>query len=134
MLAVAGAAMMACGPRQPRPIEVRAFTEDFALRVSWVPMPAFAREPIVFRVVVRDKKTGEPIENGEGRMFANNAEGQRTFDSFTPAQESGTYTARLKFITAGEWAVGMQFRRDSTASLQRPEDLRLSVRAERDIR
>lgn len=131
ILACAGVALLACGPREPRRIEVKAYTDDFALRVSWNPSPPYAREPITFRVVVRDKKTGEPIENGEGRAFANNAGGQDTWDVFAPSLESGTYIAKLRFLTAGEWALGIQFRRDSLSRLQRPEDIRLSVRAER---
>jgi hypothetical protein len=120
----------ACGPAKPR--ELRTFTETYAMSVSWDPTPPYAREPIIFRVVVRDKKTGEPIENGEGRIFANNADMQRTWDSFIPSPESGTYTAKLRFITAGDWAVGIQFRKDSLSKLERPfGDLRLSVHNER---
>jgi hypothetical protein len=131
ILACAWAGAVACGPREPRRLETKAYTEDFALRVSWTPTPPYAREPITIRIVVRDKKTGEPIENGEGRAFANNAHGNDTWDVFVPALESGTYTAQLKFLTAGEWALGIQFRRDSLSRLQRPEDIRLSVRGER---
>ena len=102
------------------------------MNVSWEPKPPTARTTIVFKVVIRDKKTGEPIENGEGRVFANNIDGQSTFDSFTPSPESGTYTARLKFITAGDWAVGIQFRKDSLSKLERPyTDIRLSVHNEK---
>jgi hypothetical protein len=111
-------------------MELNTYTDDFAMKVSWVPSPAVARTSILFRVVVRDKKTGEPIENGEGRIFANNADGQSTYDSFVPDKESGTYTGKLRFIVAGEWAVGIQFRRDSLQKkLQRPvSDIRLTVR------
>lgn len=126
-----GAALVvsACGPPSPHRVELPLYTEAFAMRISWSEL--HAREPITVRLVVRDKKTGEPIENGEGRVFANNADGIRTFDSFVPTAESGTYTATLSFITAGEWALGVQFRRDSLSKLERPEDLRLSVGAER---
>jgi hypothetical protein len=101
--------------------------------VSWEPKPPTARTAIIFKVVVRDKKTGAPIENGEGRIFANNIDGQSYFDSFTPSPESGTYTARMKFITAGDWAVGIQFRKDSLSKLERPYgDIRLSVHNEKE--
>jgi hypothetical protein len=122
-------AAVSCGP--PRTKELRTFTDTYSLSVSWEPKPPTARTPIVFKVVVRDKKTGEPIENGEGRMFANNIDGQSTFDSFTPSAESGTYTAKLRFITAGDWAIGIQFRKDSLAKLERPfTDIRMSVHNE----
>jgi hypothetical protein len=123
-------AAVSCGPPQAR--DLRVFTDTYAMSVSWEPKPPTARTPIIFKVVVRDKKTGEPIENGEGRMFANNIDGQGYSDSFTPAPESGTYTARMKFITAGDWAVGIQFRKDSLSKLERPPtDLRISVHNEK---
>jgi hypothetical protein len=123
-------AAVSCGP--PRTRELKTFTDTYAMSVSWEPMPPTARTFIIFKVVVRDKKSGAPIENGEGRMFAQNIDGQKYFDSFTPSAESGTYTAKMKFITAGDWAVGIQFRRDSLAKLERPfSDLRLSVHNEK---
>jgi hypothetical protein len=132
MLFVLLLAVTACGPSSRRPSELKTFTDTYEMRVSWEPTPPYAREPVIFRVVIRDKKTHEPIESGEGRMFANNIDGTSTYDSFTATPESGTYTARLKFLTAGDWAVGIQFRKDSTAKLERPYgDIRLSVHNER---
>lgn len=123
---------VACGPPGGRALETRTYTDTYAMRVSWDPAPPYAREPIVFRVAIRDKKTGEPIEAGEGQIFASNSSGINIYDSFIPAPESGMYTARLRFITAGEWAVGIRFRRDSLARLERPVlDMRLTVRNER---
>jgi len=127
-----GAALLACGPSSQQPVELKTFTTTFAMQVSWDPAPAYAREPILFRVVIRDKKTKEPIERGEGQIFASSADGINVFDSFIPAPESGTYTARLRFITAGDWAVGIRFRKDSLSKLERPDgDFRLSVHNER---
>ena len=129
--AALGAGMaVACGPSGPKRIDMPIDTESYSIRVSWTPTKAFAREVTVYRIVVRDKKTKEPIENGEGQIFATNRDGINTYDSFTPAPESGTYTARLKFITAGDWALGLRFRRDSTARLER-NDWRQSVQNER---
>ena len=54
--------------------------------------------------------------------FASSQDRANTYDSFTPAPEAGTYTARLNYITAGDWKVGIRFRRDSTAKLERIED------------
>ena len=123
-------AAVSCGP--PRARELRTFTDTYAMSVSWEPKPPTARTPIIFKVVVRDKKTGAPIENGEGRMFANNIDGQGTFGPMEPSAESGTYTTRLRFITAGDWAVGIQFRKDSLAKLERPYvDFRLTVHNEK---
>jgi hypothetical protein len=116
------------GPRLP---ELRFWTDDFEYRVTSDPVPPRAREPIIYSVVIRDKESKQPIEGGEGRIFATNRDGVTTWDSFVPGHQLGTYTAKLRFITAGEWAVAIQFRRDSTKTLQRL-DWRQDVRAARE--
>jgi hypothetical protein len=116
---------------EPAPHENRFWTDDLALRLSSEPSPPRARERIVYKLVVRDKKTGEPVEGGEGRIFASSHDNASTWDSFAPGPELGTYYATLKFITAGEWAVAIQFRRDSTRKLERMDWLQ-DVRAARE--
>lgn len=113
-LLVAGA----CGPGRP-PGELRLATQSFRFRVSAEPRPPVAREPIQYSIVVTDKETGQPVSNGEGRIFASTRDGAKTWDSFRPVKEVGTYTATLEYITAGDWAVAVEFRRDSTQSLER---------------
>jgi len=49
-------------------------------------------------------------------------DGKSIWDGFVYGPEVGAYHARLMFLTAGEWAMNVQFRRDSTKALQRPED------------
>lgn len=110
-----------CGPATGDATDMRIWTDDFAIRISTQPTPPTAREAVIYKVVVRDKKTGEPIENGEGRVFATSRDGANTWDSLEPTAESGAYTAKLRFITAGDWAVAIQFRRDSTSRLQRQD-------------
>ena len=56
-----------------------------------------------------------------------------TWDSFEPAPEAGTYRARLNYITAGDWAVGLRFRPDSTKPLETVEWVQ-TVRGARPIR
>jgi hypothetical protein len=108
------------------------FTDTYAMRLSWDPAPPHAREATLFKLTVRDKETGEPIEAGEGQVFATNSSEINIFDAFIAAPESGTYTARLRFITAGEWALNVRFRKDSLARVERPfGDLRITVRNER---
>jgi hypothetical protein len=94
-------------------------------------MPPFARERTVFKIVVIDKKSNEPMESGEGRIFAESRDGAKTWDALTRGPEVGTYYGKLSFITAGDWAVAVQFRRDSTAPLERIDWMQ-QVRAERD--
>ena len=96
-----------------RPLQIRTFSEHFEFRITSDPMPPRARENTIYRVTVIDKENGQPVEGGEGRIFANNESGTSTWDSFQPAPEVGTYTAKLRYVTAEQWAVGMEFRRDT---------------------
>ena len=107
---VAGA-ITACG-RNPRARELRLWSDTYAFRVTMDPTPPRALEPIPFRVVVSDKKTGEPIETGEGRIFASSQDGANTDDGFKKEKELGTYSGRLFFATSGDWAAAIQFRRE----------------------
>ncbi len=97
----------------PRTISLRTFSEHFEYRITSNPIPPRAREDVIYRVTVIDKENGQPVEGGEGRIFANNSTGTSTWDSFLPAPEVGTYTAKLRYVTAEQWAVGIEFRRDT---------------------
>jgi hypothetical protein len=108
----------ACGPSQ-RDLSMRHWTEDMAFRISSDPVPPAAREKIRYKVQVSDSKTGQPIESGEGRIFASSRDGASTWDVLLPGDELGTYYGTLNYVTAGEWAVAIQFRRDSTRKLER---------------
>jgi hypothetical protein len=79
--------------------------------VTATPTPPRALEPIVYRIVVSDKKTGQPIETGEGRIFATSADRASTSDGLAKEKELGTYSGRLFFATTGDWAAAIQFRR-----------------------
>lgn len=112
---------VACGPTGQQPA-VRLWTDDFAVAISFDPSPPRALEQIEFKVVVRDRKTGQPIEGGQGRVFATNEDKKSVDNGLTPGKELGTYYAKLFFVNAGTWAVGFQFRADSTRPLQRAND------------
>ena len=77
------------------------------------PIPPHARQDVKFTVVARDKSSGQPIEAADGRIYAETREGAKTWDGLVPGSKPGTYTAKLNFIVAGNWAMGMQFRRDT---------------------
>lgn len=109
----------ACADQQARSPEIRLTSEDFVFRISSEPMPPHAREPHRWRVIITDRKTRRPIENGEGRIFASSRDGASTWDGFRKGDEIGTYYGNLNFLTAGEWAMAVQFRTDSTLPLQR---------------
>ena len=110
-----------CGPTGPQP-QVRLYTDAYSVAISFDPSPPRALEQIQFKVVVRDAKTGEPIEGGEGRLFATNEDRKSVDNGLTPGKELGTYYTKLFFVNAGSWAIGFQFRRDSTERLQRTND------------
>ena len=115
MVAVVAAA---CRPG-PRDLSMKFLTEDMELRVLADPAPPRAREPIRYKVVVRDKETGEPIEAGQGQIFATSQDGIDSYDPLVKGAELGTYYASMHFITAGQWAVAIRFQRDSTKKLER---------------
>jgi hypothetical protein len=109
----------ACGP--PRHPELRQGSQSYFFTISSDPIPPRAREDVIYKIQVKDKKTGQPIDLGEGRIFANTADGARTYDGFVKAPEVGTYSAKLNFVTSGQWAVGIQFHSDSTKPLEKTE-------------
>ncbi len=110
--------LASCGSN-PKATDLRLWSDNYAFRVTMDPMPPRALEPITYRIVVQDKKTGEPIETGEGRIFATSRDGANTDDGLQKGKEVGTYYGRLFFPTTGDWAVALQFRRDSTSRLER---------------
>ena len=115
-LLVAGAD---CGaPRRP---EIRQGSKSYLFNITSNPIPPLAREDIIYTITVRDRETNQPIDNGEGRIFANTLEGARTWDGFTKAPAVGTYTAKLRFVASGQWAVGIQFHSDATKPLEKTE-------------
>lgn len=108
----------ACGG-SPRPLETRLWSDNYAFRVLTDPVPPRAIEDITFRIVVQDKKTGEPIEQGEGRIFGTSKDRANVNDGFAKGKEVATYYAHVLFATTGDWAMALQFRRDSTSKLER---------------
>ena len=125
LVATLGAvSLQACGgePASNNPHTQRLWTDDFYIRVTPNPAPPRALEQIEYTVVVQDKKTRQPIDIGEGRIFATNEDRKNTDNGFEKAPEPGTYHTKLFFATSGPWAMGVQFRRDSTQKLQRTND------------
>ena len=117
--ALAGAVVIsACGPNK-RALDNRQWSDNFAFRITVEPSPPRAIEDATYKIIVQDKKTGEPIETGEGRIFATSKDGANTDDGLAKGKEVGTYYGRLFFPTTGDWAVALQFRRDSTQRLER---------------
>ena len=119
---------LACKPEKPN-LELRERTEHFAFRISVDPTPPVSEGVALYKIVAQDKDTGEPIQTGQGRIFASNIDHASTYDGLVKGTEIGTYYARLRFPVADEWAVSLQFRRDSLSPLERTEDWRQGVLA-----
>lgn len=120
VIALALGLLAACGPSASSGAkDYRAFTEHYAFRISSDPSPPHARERTVYKVVVRDKESSQPIEGGEGIIYANTKDGTgKTWDSFVPGPAPGTYYANLNFIVANDFGIALKFRRDSTQKLE----------------
>ena len=114
-------ASASCGPRQPRVHELRLISANFAFSIVANPSPPHAREGVLYKIVIRDRDSRQPIETGEGQIFANNAENASTWDGFAKGAELGTYYGKLNYVTSGLWAVAIRFRRDSLHPLERVE-------------
>jgi hypothetical protein len=109
-------ALPSCGS-SPRALDLRLWSDSYAFRVTMDPRPPRALEPIAYRIVVQDKKTGQPIETGEGRIFATSADRANTSDGFRKEKELGTYSGKLFFATTGDWAAAIQFRREKNPAM-----------------
>lgn len=131
LLGVALVALVAgsCGA-PPDAGVLRFATDDFEFRVTPDVSPPRAIERITYTIVIKDKATQEPIVNGEGRIFATNSDRKTVWNGFKYGPEAGTYRATLTFVTAGDWMMAIQFRRDSTEALQRTHDWRQFVKNE----
>jgi len=133
LLLVAAVAVTAASCGGPPPDErglIRLWTDDFEIRLKPDIVPPRALERISYVITVHDKETREPIVNGEGQIFATNSDRKSIYNGLTYGPEPGTYRTSVMFVTAGEWAMGFRFRRDSTVALQRTEDWRQQVRNE----
>ena len=119
-LALALTGVASCGGGA-RPLELRQGTDSYKFVITSDPIPPHAREDVIYTITVTDRKTGQPIETGEGRIFANTREGARTYDGFVKAPQVGAYSAKLNYVTAEQWAVGIQFHSDASRPLEKTE-------------
>jgi hypothetical protein len=113
-------ATVACA-RDPRPKALRLLSENYSFSIVPSEAPPYAREATLYKVVIRDRESRQPIETGEGQIFASNVERANTWDGFAKGAELGTYYGKLNFVTAGLWAVAIRFRRDSLHPLEKVE-------------
>ncbi len=116
--AVAAATTAGCGgDNTPPPLREMSNTYSYIIRPDDV--PPHARQDIHYVIQILDRKTRQPIEAGEGQLFASNGEGAKTWDGLRYGPEIGIYHAKLNFVVAGTWAGAIRFRRDSLRPLER---------------
>src|SRR5881396_2998280 len=101
--------------------ELHMISTSYSFTIVPSTSPPRAREAILYKVVIRDRESRQPIETGEGQIYASNIEHASTWDGFTKGAELGTYYGKLNFVTAGTWAVAIRFRRDSLHALEKVE-------------
>jgi hypothetical protein len=124
---VGALALASCGPSGPPTMHLYTLTYDFS--ISPDEAPPRARDDIHYTVRVFDRKTREPIENGEGQLFAGkpiepeapSGPQTKTWDGLAYGPEIGTYHAKVNYVVPGLWAVAIRFRRDSLHPLERTD-------------
>lgn len=121
MMAVSALLVAACGPKDPREHTMRLYSDNYSFIIGPSEVPPYAREGTLYKVVIRDRESRQPIETGEGQIYANNIERASTWDGFQKGTELGTYYGKLNFVTAGTWAIAIRFRRDSLHPLETVE-------------
>jgi hypothetical protein len=120
LLLAAVALAAACGGEQA-PRALRQITDSYLFTITPDQSPPHAREDVLYKVLVRDRESRQPIDAGEGQIFANNRDGASTWDGLAKGREIGTYYGKLNFVTSGDWAIAIRFRRDSTSKLERTD-------------
>jgi hypothetical protein len=129
-LVISMVALNAC-QREPREPRLNYQSQSYYFTITSDPMPPRAREDIMYKIVMRDRETRQPIDAGEGMLYSSNRDDARTGGAIWRGPEIGTYYGRLRYVTSGEWAVAIEFRRDSTARLEKAEWMQ-EVLPERD--
>jgi hypothetical protein len=125
VLAVSAASTACDGDNRPPPLHEITGDYDFTIRPD--DSPPHAREDVHYTIQIFDRKTRQPIEHGEGQLFAGkpiyddapNGPQSKTWDGLAYDPETGVYRAKLNFVLSGTWAVALRFRRDSLHPLQR---------------
>ena len=96
--------------------QLRQGTTSYKFDITTPNAPPVAGDDVTYVIVVRDRNTGQPIETGEGRLFARAGAG--VTGSFVKAPQVGQYVGTLRFPRAGGWVVGFRFRDQPAKALE----------------
>ena len=116
--------VVACESGPKKPPSLHQYTQSYDFTISPDQAPPHAREDVHYTIQIFDRKTREPLVNGEGQLFAGipvnadipNGPQSKTWDGLAYGPEAGTYRAKLNFVIQGTWAVAIRFRRDSLST------------------
>jgi hypothetical protein len=141
-----GVVLFACGPSAEPPKGMPAYTDHYSMRVTSDPAPPRARQRTTYKIVVQDKETGQPIDGGEGILYGSTNPRQKVgdkyvevpvmkvWDSFIAGAEPGTYYANVHYVIAGDWAMALRFRKDSTQKLEQVDWMQTVNNATGEVR
>lgn len=116
----AAAIAAACTPTSATPVQgIRQGTQSYLFTITAESLPPHALDSVRYVVTVLDKKTKQPIQGGEGQIFAEHELGPYTWDGFVYGPGVGAYHGILRFAVAGTWSMALRFRRDSLSPLER---------------
>ena len=130
VLAVAlGGIGLGCNSGPYIPPALHQFTTTYDFTIQPDSAPPHARDDVHYRITVLDRKTRQPIENGDGQIFAAkpidpdvpNGPRSHTYDAMSYGPEVGVYHSKLNFVVPGTWAVAIRFRSDSLHPLERTD-------------
>jgi hypothetical protein len=116
-----------CSREPPGPPALHQYSTSYDFTIRPDQAPPHARDDVHYSITVLDRKTRQPIENGDGQLFAGkpidpdvpSGPQSKTHDGFAYGPEVGVYHAKLSFVIPGTWAVAIRFRRDSLHPLER---------------
>lgn len=141
-VAASAFALVACSDGAARDLSLKQSTHSYSFTIRANPAPPYANEDVHYTIVVLDRETRQPVQNGEGQIYGQLTPGPngrpRTWDSFVYGPEVGTYHAKVRFAIGAlttdpdqAWQMGLRFRRDSLSPLE-STNWQQQVRPERD--
>lgn len=120
VIGLAVAIVAACSPTSATPVQgIRQGSNSYLFTVTAESLPPHALDSVHYVVTVLDKKTKQPIQGGEGQIFAEHELGPYTWDGFVYGPGVGAYHGILRFAVSGTWSMALRFRRDSLSPLER---------------